>query len=74
MAAQTAHESFTVKEVGHQTPVGLAANRIGRTGDPSRRPHLIHQIQGGHLVRHGDQRSADIRQLEEGGQEGGIVR
>jgi hypothetical protein len=72
-AAQASNEPFAVEQVADESAVGIAADRIARARDLHRRRSHVEQGHGAHLVRHRDERAADVLEREHRAQEGRVV-
>ena len=68
-ALDAAHEPGAIEHVAQQAVVGPAQYGVTGSRNLRRRGDLIHQTHGGHLVRHGGQRPANVRELEEIGED-----
>jgi hypothetical protein len=71
-ACDTAHKTFAIEHVADERAAGAEANGIARTCDFRDRAGVVEQPDGRHLVRHGDQRAVDVRELEYETQEVGV--
>ena len=65
LARHAPDEPGAVELVAEQRPVLAQQHGVGGTGHLGGRRQLVDQLGGRHLVRHGDQGAADVRQLEQ---------
>jgi len=61
------------KLVAHQAAVGQALDRVAGAGHAHGGRDLVQQADSDHLVRHGDERAADVGEREDAAQEGRVV-
>ena len=74
LALHAAHEALAVEQVAFERAVDRAPHCVAGAGHVHRRGDAVEQAHGGHLVRHGDERAADVGEREHRAQEGGVVR
>jgi hypothetical protein len=72
-AAQATNEPFAVEQVADQSRLGIAADRIARASDLHCWRSNVEQGHGAHLVRHRDERAADVLEREDRAQESRVV-
>ncbi len=73
LPGEPAREARPVEHVGENGTIGTLEQRVGGPGDLDGRRHLVGESHRRDLVRHRDQRAADVREPEDRLQESGVV-